>query len=93
MDGEERKKGNGFGNGRVYSLAYADDVVLVVEEQRGMKLMMRTFEEYVREKDLTANLSKTKIMYCRKGKQKVEYKWRIAGEEVELVKEFCYLGF
>ena len=80
-------------NGRIYSLVYADDVVLVAEEERGMKLMMRTFEEYVIEKDLMVNLSKTKMMCVRKRKQKVDYKSIIAGEEVELVEEFCYLGF
>ena len=42
--------------------------------------MMKTFEEYVREKDLTVNVSKTKMMCFRKSKQKIEYEWRIAGE-------------
>ena len=55
--------------------------------------MMRTFEEYVREKDLTVNVNKRKMMCFRRRKQKVNYEWRIAGEEVELVKEFCYLEF
>ena len=90
--GRRGKGGAGLENGRIYSLAYADDVVLVADEERRMNLMMRTFEEYTREKDLTANLSKTKVMCFRKRKQKVEYAWRIAGEEGELV-EFCYLGF
>ena len=51
--GRRGKGGTGLGNGKIYTLAYADDMVLVVEEERGMKLMMRTFEEYMREKDLT----------------------------------------
>ena len=63
----------------------------MAEEERRIKLMMRTFEEYVREKDLTVNVSKTKVMCFRKRKQKVEYKWRIAGEEVE--GGVLYLGF
>ena len=91
--GRRGKGRKDFEYGRIYSLAYADYVVLVAEEERGMKLMMRTFEEYVREKDLTVNVSKTKMMCFRKRKQKVEYEWRIAGEEVQLVEEFCYLGF
>ena len=91
--GRTEKEGTRLENGRIYSLAYADDVVLVAEEQRGMKLMMKTFEEYAREKDLTVNVSKTKMMCFRKRKQKIEYEWKIAGEEVGLVEEFCYLGF
>ena len=67
--------GTGLENGRIYSLAYADGVVLVAEQERGMKLMMRTFEEYVREKDLPVNVSKRKVMCFRKRKQKVESEW------------------
>ena len=91
--GRRGKGGTGLENGRIYSLAYVDDVVLVAEEEKGMNLMMKTFEDYVREKDLTVNVSKTKMTCFRKRKQKIEYEWRIAGEEVELVEEFCYLGF
>ena len=47
-----RGKGEtGLENGKIYSLAYADDLVIVADEERGMILMMKTFEEYVREKD------------------------------------------
>ena len=35
--------------------------MLVANEERVMNLMMRTFEKYVREKDLTVNASKTKV--------------------------------
>ena len=90
--GRRGKGGTGLENGRIYSLAYADDVVLGADEERGMKLM-RTFEEYVREEDLPVNVSKRKVMCFRKRKQKVESEWRMAGEVVELVEEFCYLGF
>ena len=55
--GKRGEGGTGLENGRIYSLAYADDVVLVADEEREMKLMMRTFEEYVRVKDLKANVS------------------------------------
>ena len=67
--------------------------MLLADEERGMNLMMRTFEEYVREKYFTKNVSKTKVLCFRKRKQKVEYEWRIAGEVVDLVEVFCYLGF
>ena len=66
VEGEERNRGTGLENGRIYSLAYADDVVLVAKQERGMKLMMRTFEEHVREKDLA--VSKTKMVCFRKRK-------------------------
>ena len=87
------KGATGLENGKIYSLTYADDVMLVADEEREMNLMMRMFEEHVREKDLTVNVSKTKVMCFRKRTQKVKFEWRIAGEVVELVEEFCYLGF
>ena len=45
------KNGKGgviLGNKRIYSLAYADDVVLLADDEGGMKLLMKRFEEYVR---------------------------------------------
>lgn len=39
------------------------------------------------------NLMMTKIMCFRNKRCKVEYKWKNNGERVELVVEFCYLGF
>ena len=63
------KGGTGLENGRIYLLAYADDVLLVA-----------------------VNVSITKVMCFRKRKKKIEYEWRIAGEEVELMERFCYLG-
>ena len=78
--GRRGKEGTGLKNGRIYSLAYVDDVVLVAEEKRGMNLLMKTFEESVREKDLTVNVSKRKMMCFRKRKQKIEYEWRIASK-------------
>ena len=59
------KKGKGgviLGNKRIYSLAYADDVVLLADDEGGMKLLLKRFEEYGREKDLTVNVPKTKVV-------------------------------
>ena len=50
------KKGKGgtiLENKRIYSLAYAADVVLLADDKGGINLLMKRFEEYVREKDLT----------------------------------------
>ncbi|XP_033231601.1 uncharacterized protein LOC117182612 [Belonocnema kinseyi] len=79
--------------GKLYSLAYADDVVLLADDVRGMNLLMRVFEEYVREKGLTINVNKTKMMYFRNKRGRLKYEWKIKGVVVELVDEFCYLGF
>lgn len=36
----------------MYALTYADDVVLLAREKGGMRLMIKEFKEYVREKGL-----------------------------------------
>lgn len=52
---------------KVYSLAYADDVALVVEGEGGMKGMMKVLEGYLERKKLELNVGKTRIMRCRRG--------------------------
>ncbi|XP_051167789.1 uncharacterized protein LOC127285695 [Leptopilina boulardi] len=97
-DLEERmaKRGKGgviLGKGRIYTLAYADDVVLLADNESGMKLLLKEFERYVREIDLNVNKEKTKVMIFRKRKGKDEEEWMMNGKRVEEVDEFCYLGY
>lgn len=83
-----------LGDRRVYTLAYADDVAVVAENEEGIKTMIRRLEKYLDRKDLTLNAKKTKIMSCRRGggrNKKIEWCWK--GEIIEEVKEFKYLGY
>lgn len=82
-----------MGNCAVYSLTYAKDVISQGDVERGMSLMMRAFEEYVRMKDLTENVNTTKMMCFKKRKTKVEYECKMYGETVDQVDDFTYLGF
>lgn len=54
--GRKGKWGIVLETGEEYSLVYADDVVLVADDEGGMKLMMRVVEECVRLKELTINV-------------------------------------
>jgi len=51
-----------LGEGKVYSLLYADDTVLVAEKEKRMKSMMERLESYLERKILEINVVKTKIM-------------------------------
>jgi hypothetical protein len=42
---------------RVYSLAYADDMVLLAEEEE-MEAIIARFEKFIREKELVVNVGK-----------------------------------
>lgn len=59
---------------RVHIQAYADDVVLMAESEKGMRFMLSIFQECVREKDFYVDVEKTKVNRFRKKKGKVE--WR-----------------
>lgn len=91
-----KKRGKGgviLGPSRVFSLAYADDMILMADEERGMRLMLNEFEKYVSEKDLCINVEKTKVMRFRKRRKIGKEEWKLNGSEVEEVNEFCYLGY
>jgi len=79
---------------KIYSLAYADDVAVVAEEEVGMQGMIKTLERYIKEKGLEVNVEKTKVMRCKRGggrQKKVAWKWE--EKEVEEVRKFKYLGY
>jgi len=56
-----------LGEGKIYSMAYADDMVLMAEEKDEMKAMLVRMERYIDKKKLEVNVMKTKIMIFRKG--------------------------
>jgi len=68
---EEMKKvkwgGIKIGEGRIYTLVYADDIVLLAEDKEGMRSMIARLEGYMEKKRLELNVNKTKIMRFRKG--------------------------
>jgi len=53
--------GKGLGKGRVYTLAYADDMVLMAEGENKMRSMMKRLEKYLEKKKVDLNPDKTKI--------------------------------
>ncbi|XP_033214054.1 uncharacterized protein LOC117171111 [Belonocnema kinseyi] len=91
-----KKKAKGekiLGKTKVYSLAYADDVALLADDEKGIILMMRIFEEYVGAKDLTVKVQKTRMMYFRSRNTIIYYVRNINRQTGQRVEEFCYLGF
>lgn len=65
-----------LGEGRIYTLMYADDIMLLAENEDKMRSVIERLEEYLRKKNLGLNTEKTKITRFRKGRWKVEKrKW------------------
>lgn len=68
---EEMKKGQIggvlIGRERVWTLAYADDLVLLAKNEESMKEIMRRLERYLKNKNLQLNVEKSKMVCFRKG--------------------------
>jgi len=64
--------GVNLGGKRIYTLAYADDIVLLAEQEDEMRSMIVRLEEYLDRKGLELNVEKTKIMRFRKGRRRIE---------------------
>ena len=81
-----------MGGEKIYTLAYADDVAVIAEDENGMKELMARLERYIEEKKL--NVGKTKRMRCVKGGgRRGRMTWRWKGDKIEEVKKFKYLGY
>ena len=84
--------GIGFRCGRVTVsvLMYADDVVLVAENSRDMKAMLREVDRVAQEYGLAFSMDKSKVL--RWGKSEVTEDWSLGGGSIEQVKNVKYLG-
>ncbi|XP_039312991.1 uncharacterized protein LOC120359478 [Solenopsis invicta] len=83
-----------IGEVRVYTLSYADDVVLLAEGEGEMKSMLERLERFMDRKGLEVNVEKTKVLRFREGggrMSKAEWRWK--GKRIEEVKEYKYLGY
>lgn len=92
-----RKRMNGgvsLGRRRIYTLAYADDLAVLATNEEDMKQMLKSLERYFKEKDMTLNANKSKVLvFCRQDRQKEERQWKWKEESIEEVDEFKYLGY
>ncbi|KMQ85710.1 hypothetical protein RF55_15573 [Lasius niger] len=79
---------------KIFSLAYADDMALVAEEEEGMRAIIAKMESYLDGKRLEVNVEKTKVMVFRRGGgRRKSTSWRWKGKVIEEVKEMKYLGY
>jgi len=88
--GKVRWGGVKLGSGRVYSLAYADDIVLLAEEEGEMRSMIERLEVYLERKGL--ELKRQKMRFRKGGGKMAKKDWRWREKKIEEVKEYKYLG-
>lgn len=78
---------------RIYTLAYAD-MVLLTENKEEMRSVIERLEKYLDGKRMELNAEKTKIIRFKKGggrESRVEWRWKV--KRIEEVKEFNYLEY
>lgn len=83
-----------IGREKIWSLAYADDLVLLAMSPQELKEMMGSLKKYLEKKELNLNAEKSKMLIFRKGRsQRKKEEWKWGDENIEEVKDFKYLGF
>jgi len=75
------------GEERVYSLTYADDMVLLAEEEGEMRSMLIRLERYLEKKGLELNEGKTKVLRFREGGGRLGKVNLVARVKIEKVKK------
>jgi len=60
----------GLGGTRIWSLAYADDIVLVANNREAMQDMMSTFRRFLAERKLELCADKTKMLVFNRKERK-----------------------
>lgn len=84
MDKYMKRRGIGgiiIDNERLWSLAYADDMVLIAKNREALLDMMSVLKRFLRDRGLILNVEKTKVLvFNRKRKEKKE-KWKLEKEK------------
>lgn len=87
-----REGGVMVGNKKIWTITYADDIVLLAYGEQELKSMLKRFKKYLKKKEMLLSTEKTKILVFENGKgRKREWKWE--EEILEEVKEMKYLGY
>ncbi|KMQ84653.1 neurofilament medium polypeptide-like protein [Lasius niger] len=76
------------GKERIWTLAYADDLVILAKSEEGMKEMLKRMERFLNKKKLQLNTDKYKMVCFKKGGgRRGEREWKWEGEKIEEVTE------
>jgi len=83
-----------IGKEKLWTITYADDIVLLAKAETDLKEMIKRFRKYIEKKGLSLSSDKSKVMVFEKGRgraKKREWKW--GDKNLEEVKEIRYLGY
>jgi hypothetical protein len=76
-----------------YSLLYADDLTILSESEETFRALLQLVDDFSTEMHLKVNVDKTKIVVFRGRVTAQVPEFQLAGQGVEVVDSFRYLGF
>ena len=76
----------------IFLLLYADDTVLMAETPEDLQKQLNIFHDYCLAWKLKVNIDKTKIVCFTNGRLLQNLQFTYSNIEIEIVKEFNYLG-
>ena len=83
-----------MGNTKIGSLFWADDIVILSESKNGLQHSLNQLSQYCYKNEMKINVDKTKCMIFNKSGRILNYnKFYYNNQELEIVKNFNYLGF
>lgn len=78
---------------KIKMLRFADDIAIIASNKSELEEALKELEKVLAgEYGMRINKKKTKVLVCRGKERKTKTKILIGSEEIEEVKEFCYLG-
>ncbi|MFN9115920.1 MAG: RNA-directed DNA polymerase [Bacteroidota bacterium] len=90
---EDLRKGVYIGQRRICQLLYADDVVLIAENEKDLQTLVDTFSQACNKWKLDINIEKTESMvFCCKHAQQDTLQIQIEAQAIQQVRVFRYLG-
>ena len=77
---------------KLFILLYADDTVIFGDSAENLQEALNSFKEYCNFWKLTVNVDKTKVLIISKGRPSSKLHFYFNNTELEIVKEYKYLG-
>ena len=83
---------------RIYSLLYADDLVLIARDQKDLQAQLNALDNFSKALKIEVNMDKTKVMVLRKNKRKSRAKsanrnmWKLGDKDIREFESYKYLG-
>ena len=90
---KEAECGVQFGDIKVSILLYADDVVLIAENEADLQRLLDIVTEWCKKWRLKTSVLKSKVVHFRHASADItNYQFHLSGQEIECTKKYKYLG-